>query len=149
MRAAMSTRTPADRMKLNRTQNQTQRTMMSRMTTLDQGLVTDHELQTDDKQIPGFQLCEFQPPLDLKEQRKSGAPTLLDHVLFRMVRMLHRRSHLPVYHHIRRRWPPIVPQRLESGARVLPAIPRINNTSITSGRILTHGEIRPPGPRLL
>jgi len=80
MRAAMSTRTPADLMKLNRTQNQTQKTMMSRMTTLDQGLVTDHELQTDDKQIPGFQLCEFRPPPDLKEQRKSGAPKLLDHV---------------------------------------------------------------------
>ena len=49
MRAAMSTRTPADLMKLNRTQNQTQKTMMAQMTTLDQGLVTDHELQTDDK----------------------------------------------------------------------------------------------------
>ena len=44
----MSTRAPADLMKLNQTQNQTQKTMMSRMTTLDQGLVTDHELQTDD-----------------------------------------------------------------------------------------------------
>ena len=67
-------------MKLNRTQNQTQKTMMSRMTTVDQGLVTDQELQTDDKQIPGFQLCEFRPPPDLKEQPKSGAPKLLDHV---------------------------------------------------------------------
>jgi len=76
----MSTRTPADLMKLNRTQKQTQKTMMSRMTTLDQGLVTDHELQTDDKQIPGFQLCEFRPPPDLKERRKLGAPRLLDHV---------------------------------------------------------------------
>ena len=74
MRAAISTRTPADLMKLNWTQNQTQKTMMSWMTTLDQGLVTDHELQTDDKQIPGFQ------PPDLKERRKSGAPKLLDHV---------------------------------------------------------------------
>jgi len=54
--------------------------MMSRMTTLDHGLVTDHELQTDDKQIPGFQLREFRPPPDLKERRKSGAPKLLDHV---------------------------------------------------------------------
>jgi len=145
----MSTRTPADLMKLNWTQNQTQKTMMSWMTTLDQGLVTDHQLQTDDKQIPGFQLWKFRPPPDLKERRWSGAPKLLDHVKFRVVRILHRRSHLPVYHHIRRRWPPIVPPRLESGARVLPAIPIINDTSITSGRILTHGEIRPPGPRLL
>ena len=80
MRAAMSTRTPTDLMKLNWTQNQTQKTIMSRMTTLDQGLVTDHELETDDKQIPGFQLCEFRPPLDLKERRKSGSPKLLDHV---------------------------------------------------------------------
>jgi len=54
--------------------------MMSRMTTLDQGLVTNHELQTDDQQIPGFQLCEFQLPPDLKERRKSGAPQLLDYV---------------------------------------------------------------------
>ena len=46
----MSTRTPADLMKLNRTQNKTQKTMMSRMMTLDQGLVTDHELQTEDKE---------------------------------------------------------------------------------------------------
>ena len=80
MRPAMSTRTPADLMKLNRTQNQMQKTMMCRITRLDQGLVTDHQLQTDDKQIPGFQLCEFQPPPDLKERRKSGAPKLLDHV---------------------------------------------------------------------
>ena len=35
------------------------------------------------------------------------------------------------------------------GARVIPAIPIINNPSITSGRILTPGEIRPQGPRLL
>jgi len=55
----MSTRTPADLMKLKWTQNQTQKTMKSRMTTLAQGLVTDHELHTNDKQIPGFQLCEF------------------------------------------------------------------------------------------
>jgi len=80
MRAAMSTRTPSDLMKLNRTQNQTQKTIMSRMTTLDQALVPDHELQTDDKQIPGFQLRKFRPPPDLKERRKSGAPKLLDHV---------------------------------------------------------------------
>ena len=80
MRAAMSTRTPADLMKLNLTQNLTEKTIMSLMTTLDQGLVTDHELQTDDKQIPGFQLCEFRPPPDLKERSKSGAPNLLDHV---------------------------------------------------------------------
>jgi len=59
MRAAMSTRTPADLMKLNRTQNQTQKTMMSWMTILEHGLITDHELQGDDQQIPGFQLCEF------------------------------------------------------------------------------------------
>jgi len=76
----MSIRTPADLMKLNRIQNQTQKTMMSRMATLDQGLVTDHELQRDDKQIPGFQLCEFQPPPDRKKRRKSGAPKLLNHV---------------------------------------------------------------------
>ena len=76
----MRTRTPADLMKLNRTQNQTQKTMMSRMTILDEGLVTDHELQTDDKQIPGFQLCEFGPPPDLQERCKSGAPKLLNHV---------------------------------------------------------------------
>jgi len=75
----MSTRTPADVLKLNRTKNQTQKKMMSWMTTLDQGLVTDHELQTDDKQIPGFQLCEFRPPADLKEGPKSRAPKLLDH----------------------------------------------------------------------
>jgi len=80
MRAAMSTRTAADLMKLNRTQNQTQKTMMLQMTTLDQGLVTDQELQTDDKQRPGFQLCEFRPPPDLKEPRRLGAPNLLDHV---------------------------------------------------------------------
>jgi len=80
MRAALSTRTAADLMKLNWTQNQTQKKMMSRMTTLDQGLVSDHELQTDDKQIPGFQLCKFRPPPDLKEQRKSGAPKQLDYV---------------------------------------------------------------------
>jgi len=80
MRAAMSTRTPTDLIKLNQTQNQKQKTMMSRMTTLDQGLVTDPKLQTDDKQIPGFQLCEFRPPPDLKELRKSGAPKLLEHV---------------------------------------------------------------------
>ena len=76
----MSTRTPADLMKPNWTQNQRQKTMMSGMMTLDQGLVTDHELQTDDKQMPGFQLCEFRPPPDLKERPKSGAPKLLDHV---------------------------------------------------------------------
>jgi len=76
----MSTRTPADLMKLNGTRNQRQKTVMSRMTTLDQCLVTDHELQTDAKQIPWFQLCEFRPPPDLKERRKSGAPKLLDHV---------------------------------------------------------------------
>ena len=76
----MSTTNPADLMKLNRTQNQTQKTMMSPVTTLDQGLVTDHELQTDDKQIPWFQLCEFRPPRDLKDRRMSGAPKLLDHV---------------------------------------------------------------------
>ena len=145
----MRTRTPAYLMKLNRTQKQTQKTIMSRMTTLDQGLVTDHELQTGDKQIPGFQQCECRPAPDLKERRKSGAPKLLDHGYFRVVRILHRRSHLPVYHNISRRWPPIVPLRRESGAQVLPAIPIINNMSITSGRILTHGEIRPPGPRLL
>jgi len=80
MRAAMSTRTPADLIKLNGTHNQTEKTMMSRMTTVDQGLVTDHELQTDHKQIPGFQLCEFPPPPDLKERRKSGALKLLDHI---------------------------------------------------------------------
>jgi len=145
----MSARTPADLMKLNRTQNQTQKTMMSRMTTLDQGLVTDHALQTDDKQIPGFQLCEFRPPPDLKERRKSGAPKLLDHVYFRVVRILHWRSHLPVYHHIHRCWPPIVPLCPESRARVLPGIPIIYNMRITSGRILTHLEIQPPGPWLL
>jgi len=78
MRAAMSTRTRADRLKLNRKQNQTQKTMMSRMTTLDQGLVTDHEQQTDDKQIPGFQLWEFRPPPDLRKRRKSGAPKQRD-----------------------------------------------------------------------
>jgi len=55
-------------------------TMMSRMTTLDQGLVTDPELQTDDKQISGFQRCEFRAPPDLKELCKSGAPKLLGHV---------------------------------------------------------------------
>jgi len=76
----MSTRNPADLMKLNEIQNQTHKTMMSRMTTLDQGLVTDHKLQTDDKQIPGFQLCEFRPPPDLKKRRKLGAPKLLDYV---------------------------------------------------------------------
>ena len=76
----MSTKTPADLMKLNATENQTQKTMMSRMMTLDQGLVTDHKLQTDDKQIPRFQLCEFQPPPDLKERHYSAAPKLLDHV---------------------------------------------------------------------
>jgi len=54
--------------------------MMSRMTTLDQGLVTNHEPQTEGKQIPGFQLGEFRPPSDLKERRKSGAPKLLDYV---------------------------------------------------------------------
>jgi len=75
----MSTRTPADLMKQNRTKKQTQKKIMSRMTTLDQGLGTDHELQTDNKQIPGFQLCEFRPPPDLKERRKSRAPKLLDH----------------------------------------------------------------------
>ena len=76
----MSTRTPADLMKLNRIQNQTQKTMMSWMTTLDEGLVTDHELQPDDKQIPHVSLCEFRPPPDLKERRKLSAPKLLDHV---------------------------------------------------------------------
>ena len=80
MRATMSTRTPTDLMKLNRTQNQTQKTMMSRMPTLDPGLVTDHELQTDDKQIPGLQMCDFRPHMDLKEWRKSDAPKLLDDV---------------------------------------------------------------------
>jgi len=76
----MSTRTPADLLKLNQTQNRMQKTNMSRMTRLDQGLVTEHELQTDDKQIPAFQLCEFRPPPDLKELRKSVAPKLLDQV---------------------------------------------------------------------
>jgi len=50
------------------------------MTTLDQRLVNDHELQTGDKQIHGFQLREFRLAPDLKERRKSGAPKLLDHV---------------------------------------------------------------------
>jgi len=76
----MSPRTPADLMKLIRTQTHTQKTIMSRMTTLDQVLVTEYKLQTDDTQIPEFQLCEFRPPSDLKEWRKSGAPKLLDHV---------------------------------------------------------------------
>ena len=76
----MSTRTPADLMKLNQTQNQMQKTMMFRITTLNQGLVTNHELQTEDKQIPEFQRCEFRPPPDLKERRKLGAPPLLDQV---------------------------------------------------------------------
>jgi len=80
MRAAMSTRTPADLMKLNLTQTQMQKTMIFRITTLNQGLVTDHELQTEAKQIHEFQLCEFRPPPDHKERRKSGAPPLLDHV---------------------------------------------------------------------
>ena len=61
----MSTRTPTDLIKLNLRQDQMQKTMISGMTTVDQELVTDHELQRDDKQIPGFQLCEFRPHPDL------------------------------------------------------------------------------------
>ena len=80
MRAAMNTRTPADLMKLNRTQNHMQKTMISQMTTLDQGLVTDHKLQTDDKQTHGFQLCEFRIPLDPKKQCESGPPKLLGYI---------------------------------------------------------------------
>ena len=76
----MSIRTPTDLMKLNQIQSQTQKTMMSRMTALDQGLVTRHELPTDDKQTPGFQLSESRPPLDHKELCKWGVPKLLDHV---------------------------------------------------------------------
>jgi len=75
----MSTRTPADLMKLNQTQNQTQKTMIAWMKTLDQGLVTDHQLQTD-KQIPGFPLCEFLLPPDLQQHGKLGEPNLLDQV---------------------------------------------------------------------
>jgi len=80
MIAAMSTRTRADLIKLNRTQNQTQKTMTFQMTTLHQGLVEAHELRTDDKQTPGFRLCEFRPPLDRMGQRQSGAPQLLHHI---------------------------------------------------------------------
>jgi len=74
MIAAMSTRTHADLIKLNQTQNQTQKTMTFQMTTLHQGLVAAHKLQTDDKQTPMFRLCEFRPPLDRQGQRQSGAP---------------------------------------------------------------------------
>jgi len=49
MIAVMSTRIETDLIKPNQTQNQTQKTMIFQMTTLDQGLVADHELQKDDK----------------------------------------------------------------------------------------------------
>ena len=64
MIAGLSTRTRADMIKLNHTQNQTQKTMIFQMTTWHQGLVTAHELRTDDKQPAGLRRCEFPPPRD-------------------------------------------------------------------------------------
>ena len=55
----MSTRTPGDLMKLNRTQNQTQKTMMSQMTTLDQGLVTITNWRQTTSKYAGFNSGSF------------------------------------------------------------------------------------------
>jgi len=48
----------------------------------DTGSGSHHRSRTADRRQANtrFQLCEFLPPPDLKEQRKSGTPKLLDHV---------------------------------------------------------------------
>jgi len=64
MIVAISTRTRADLIKLNKTENQMQKKMIFEMTTLYQGLVGDHELRKDNKQRAGFPQWEFPLPPD-------------------------------------------------------------------------------------
>jgi len=80
MIAAMSTRTRADLIKPNQTQNQTQKSMIVQMTTLHQGLVGAHEVRKEDKERTVFRLCEFPPPPDRRGPCQSGAPQQLHDV---------------------------------------------------------------------
>jgi len=76
MRAVMSTKTLADRIRLNRTLSQTWKTMMFQML-LEQGCVTGHEERTN-KQTIGYRLGEFRPPQDHRRQHSLDGRQQLD-----------------------------------------------------------------------